>query len=463
MRQTNKSDPASSRMLPNRQLDGTGKAAELRERILALTAEYAAEAHHTKPFVPGQTPVPVSGKVFGPAEMQMLVSSSLDFWLTTGRFNHEFEQRLEAYFGSKHAMTVNSGSSANLVAMCALTSPKLGKKALQPGDEVLTLAAGFPTTVNPIIQNGLVPVFVDVDIPTYDVDVEKMHAAVGPKTKAIIMAHTLGNPFDVDKVMKVAEEHDLWVIEDCCDALGSTYMGKRTGTFGDIATLSFYPAHHITTGEGGAALTSDDRLARAMESFRDWGRDCYCEPGKDDTCHNRFGWKLGDLPKGYDHKYIYSHLGYNLKMTDMQAAVGFAQMDRLDTFVSARKDNFAHLKERLGDMQDHLVLPKATLGSEPSWFGFPLTIREESVARYPRVDLLKHLDKCKIGTRLLFGGNLARQPYFKDIKHRVAGELKSTDIIMNDTFWVGVYPGITEPMLDHTAKCIKEFFGRTGP
>lgn len=430
---------------------------ELRKKIFALVAEYGELAGKTPAFVPGETLVPPSGKVVGTPEMQLMVDASLDAWLTTGRFNTLFESRLAAYLGVKHLMTVNSGSSANLVAFSTLTSPKLGDRAIRPGDEVIGVAAGFPTTVNPILQCGAVPVFVDVDIPTYNIDASQLEAAIGPRTKAIMLAHTLGNPYNLDVVKAACEKHGLWLVEDCCDALGSRYNGKLVGTFGDIGTLSFYPAHHITMGEGGAVFTNNDELRLIAESIRDWGRDCYCPPGKDNTCGKRFCWKLGDLPEGYDHKYTYSHLGYNLKITDMQAACALAQLDRLDGFVEARKKNFAYLKDRLRSCEEFLELPEATPGSEPSWFGFPVTLREAANTR--RVDLLTYLDQQKVGTRLLFAGNLLRQPYMIGRNYRVVGELVNTERIMNDTFWVGVYPGLTEPMLDHMVESIETYLG----
>ena len=430
---------------------------KIREQILALVDRYAEAAFTSKAFEPGTTTVPPSGKVIGAAELKNMVEASLDGWLTTGRFNDAFEQRLANFLGVKFALTTNSGSSANLLAFSALTSPKLGDRAIKPGDEVITVAAGFPTTVNPILQFGAVPVFVDVHIPTYNIDTTQLEAAISEKTRAIMLAHTLGNPYNLAEVTRIAKKYNLWLIEDCCDALGSTFDGKMVGTFGDIGTLSFYPAHHITMGEGGAVFTNSPSLKRIIESFRDWGRDCYCDPGKDNTCGKRFGWKLGSLPLGYDHKYTYSHLGYNLKISDMQAACALAQMDRLPGFIEARKRNFAFLREQLKSCEEFLILPEATPGSEPSWFGFPITIRDE--ASFSRVDLLKCLDQHKIGTRLLFAGNLTRQSYFEGLAYRVSGELKNTDKIMNDTFWVGVYPGLTESMLDYTASQLEFFVG----
>jgi CDP-6-deoxy-D-xylo-4-hexulose-3-dehydrase len=428
----------------------------LRDEILTLVTRFGDLSSVAKPFVPGQTPIPASGKVVGAPEMRMMTDAALDGWLTTGRFNEAFEARLSQYLKRKYVLTMNSGSSANLVAFSALTSPRLGERAIKPGDEVIGVAAGFPTTVNPILQFGAVPVFVDVDIPTYNIDPSKIEAAISPRTRAIMLAHTLGNPFDLDTVMAIARKHDLFVVEDCCDALGATYRGRGVGTFGDIATLSFYPAHHITMGEGGAVFTADSTLKLVAESFRDWGRDCYCAPGCDNTCKKRYGWQLGALPDGYDHKYTYSHLGYNLKVTDMQAACGLAQMDRLDGFVAARRANFTWLRQRLLTCEDRLILPEATPGSEPSWFGFPITLRPG--LKRGRAALLPFLDGRRIGTRLLFGGNLTRQPYMIGRNFRVSGELSNTDTIMNDTFWVGIYPGLTQEMLEYLAHSIEEFF-----
>jgi CDP-6-deoxy-D-xylo-4-hexulose-3-dehydrase len=430
------------------------EAAALREQILELVGRYAEIAHADKPFAPGLSPVPVSGKVFGANEMRHLVDSSLDFWLTAGRFNDAFEGRLASYIDRRFALTVNSGSSANLVALTALTSHLMGKKRLVPGDEVITCAAGFPTTVNPSIQNGLIPVFVDVDIPTYNMRPDMIEAAVSDRTRAIMVAHTLGNPFDIDAVMAVAKKHDLFVVEDCCDALGATYRGKHVGTYGNVGTLSFYPAHHITMGEGGAVFTNDGILKRALESVRDWGRDCYCPPGKDNTCNKRFEWKLGDLPRGYDHKYTYSHLGYNLKITDMQAAVGLAQMDRLDEFVAARRRNWDYLTAGLRDLEDVLILPTATEHSEPSWFGYCLTLRADAPVN--RDKLVIHLNEKKVATRLLFGGNLIRQPYMKGRNYRVVGDLENSDIVMHQTFWIGVYPGLSTSHLDYAMDVMRQ-------
>lgn len=430
---------------------------ELRQQIVAMVRQYAELFLTPKTFEPGKSDVPPSGKVIGAGEIQNMVEAALDGWLTTGRFNLAFERRLAQFLGVKHVLTTNSGSSANLLAFSALTSSKLGDRALKLGDEVITVAAGFPTTVNPIVQFGAVPVFVDVDIPTYNIDLAQIEEAVSSKTKAIMLAHTLGNPYNLEVVTELVRKYSLWLIEDCCDALGSTYREKQVGTFGDIGTLSFYPAHHITMGEGGAVFTNNDELKRIIESFRDWGRDCFCPPGKDNTCGKRFYRKLGDLPQGYDHKYTYSHSGYNLKITDMQAACALAQMDRLDEFVAKRKQNFAYLNDHLKPCEEFLILPKATPGSDPSWFGFPITLRDD--APFKRVDLLAYLDQYKIGSRLLFAGNLMRQPYFKDKLYRVVGELKNTDTVMNNTFWVGVYPGLNTTMLDYMVEKIGAFSG----
>jgi len=429
----------------------------LRARILDLVAQYAEIAHASQPFEPGRTPISISGKVIGAPELKNLVEASLDGWLTTGRFNEAFEKRLASFLGVKYALTTNSGSSANLLAISALTSPQLGERALKPGDEIITVAAGFPTTVNPMLLYGMVPVFVDVDIPTYNIEPGRIEAAVSGKTRAIMLAHTLGNPFDLDEVTRIARKYNLWLIEDCCDALGSRYAGRHVGTFGDIGTLSFYPAHHITMGEGGAVFTNDRDLRGIVESFRDWGRDCYCAPGKENTCGKRFGWQLGELPPGYDHKYIYSHLGFNLKISDMQAACALAQLDRLEDFIAARKRNFTFLRERLAGCEEFLELPVATEGSEPSWFGFPITLRE--AAGLARVDLLRYLDQYRIGTRLLFAGNLVRQPYMAGRNYRVSGDLVNTDRVMGGTFWIGLYPGLSREMLDFAVGKIEAFLG----
>jgi len=420
---------------------------ELRERIRGMVSEYYREAFPPSAFVPGTTPVPVAGRVFDEQEIESLVDSALDFWLTTGRFAEEFEREFARFVGVREAVLVNSGSSANLLAISALTSPKLGERRLRPGDEVITLAAGFPTTVNPIIQNGLVPVFIDIQIPTYNVDVNRLEAALSSRTRAVIFAHTLGNPFDLDAVIAFTKKHGLWLIEDCCDALGSTYRGQKVGTFGDLATVSFYPAHHITLGEGGCMLTNQPMLRTLVESFRDWGRDCWCDPGRENTCGKRFDWQLGQLPHGYDHKYIYSHVGYNLKATDMQAAIGVAQLKKLPAFIEARKRNFSYLKVGLKALEEFFVLPEATPDSEPSWFGLPLLLKE--TAPLSRTALIELLNSRKIGTRQLFGGNLVRQPAYAGLNYRVVGELEASDRVMNQAFWIGVYPGLTPPMLDY--------------
>jgi CDP-6-deoxy-D-xylo-4-hexulose-3-dehydrase len=429
----------------------------IRQEISELVKKYAELQYGEKPFEPGVSVVPPSGKVIGETELQYMVEASLDGWLTTGRFNEQFEKELAEFIGVKHLITVNSGSSANLVAFSALTSPKLGPRAIKKGDEVIGVAAGFPTTVNPIVQFGAVPVFVDVDLKTHNIDADLVEAAITPKTKAIMLAHTLGNPFNLAKIKAICEKHHLWLIEDCCDALGAEFDGRKVGTWGDIATLSFYPAHHMTMGEGGAVFTNDAQLATIAESFRDWGRDCYCKPGCDNTCGTRFSMKMGDLPKGYDHKYTYSHLGYNLKITDMQAACGLAQLKRLPEFIEKRNANFDYLKNRLSSVTDFIELTDPTENSKPSWFGFPITLKE--TAGVSRVDLTKYLDQCKIGTRLLFAGNLIRQPYFEGVEYRVVGDLTNTDITMNQTLWLGIYPGLGTEHLDYIAEKIEEFFG----
>ena len=433
------------------------KIREIRAQIAQLVDEYAALELAPQPFLPGVSAVPPSGKVIGAEELKNMVEASLDGWLTTGHFNDEFEKRLAEFIGVDYLITVNSGSSANLVAFSTLTSDKLGDRAIKPGDEVIGVAAGFPTTVNPILQFGAVPVFVDVELGTYNIDPSKIEAAISPKTKAIMLAHTLGNPYNVDVITALCRKHNLWLVEDCCDALGSTYNGRKVGTFGDIGTLSFYPAHHITMGEGGAVFTNNGQLKQIAESFRDWGRDCYCAPGKDNTCGRRFCQRLGNLPEGYDHKYTYSELGYNLKITDMQAACGLAQLDKAPAFIAQRKANFAFLKERLKSCEEFLILPEATPNSDPSWFGFPITLRENSPVS--RVDLLQYLDQNKVGTRLLFAGNLVKQPYMIGRNYRVSGELTNTDIIMTNTFWIGVQPALTDEMLEFSVGKIESFFG----
>lgn len=436
----------------------SGSAEALRAQIRELVAEYHEVAFPDRPFVPGESPIAVSGKVFDAGEMQCLVDSALDFWLTTGRYAAQFEREFARVMGIRHALLVNSGSSANLVALSALTSPTLGDRRLRPGDEVITVATGFPTTVNPAIQNGLVPVFTDVHIPTYNIDVSQLAAALSDRSRAIMVAHTLGNPFDLETVTSFARKHGLWLIEDCCDAVGATFGGRGVGTFGDLATVSFYPAHHITMGEGGAVLTAKPALKRLVESFRDWGRDCWCEPGVDNTCGKRFGWKLGDLPCGYDHKYTYSHVGYNLKLTDMQAAVGVAQLPKLAGFIDRRRRNFNILHEALRDLEDVLILPQATPGSEPSWFGFPIAVRTD--ASFTRDSLVHHLESRKIATRLLFGGNLVRQPAYRDVQYRTVGELPNADFVMNQVFWLGVYPGLESPQMEYISEMIHRFVRR---
>jgi CDP-6-deoxy-D-xylo-4-hexulose-3-dehydrase len=431
----------------------------LRQQILELTKQYAEKLLAPKSFIPGEDSVPVSGKVLTSDDFTALVDSSLDGWLTAGRFTVDFERQLAQFVGARSALFVNSGSSANLVALSGLTSKKLGERALKHGDEVLTVAMGFPTTVNPIIQNGLRPVVVDVDLDTLDANAARLEEAISPKTKAIMMAHTLGNPFDLDTVQRLCKENSLWLIEDSCDALGSTYRGQRTGSFGDTATLSFYPAHHITTGEGGAVFVKSPLVKKQVESFRDWGRDCYCETGKDNTCAKRFGWKLGDLPEGYDHKYTYSHIGYNLKATDMQAALGLTQLAKLELFIQKRKDNYNYLKKHLSQVEG-LSIAQATPNSEPSWFGCPVTLDPKHPVN--REDLLRFLDSRKIGTRLLFAGNITKQPAYKDVDFRVVGDLTNTDVVMTRSFWVGVYPGLTTQMMDYLIESISDFMiGKT--
>jgi len=431
----------------------------LRNQILQLVSEFASLKSQPADFIPGVSPVPVSGKVLDSKDFSSLVGAALDGWLTYGEHAENFERALAQYVGVRGALLVNSGSSANLVALSALTSAKLGEKRLRAGDEVITVAMGFPTTVNPIVQNGLIPVFVDVSIPTYDAVIEQVEAALSPKTRAIMMAHTLGNPFDVDAIKEICKENDLWLIEDNCDALGSTYKDSKTGSFGDLATVSFYPAHHITTGEGGAVLSKSPLIRRQLESFRDWGRDCYCATGQDNTCQKRFSWQLGSLPEGYDHKYIYSHIGYNLKGTDLQAALGITQLEKIDSFHDARKKNFKFLYEAFANIPD-FILPQATPHSDPSWFGFPITLKDESPIN--REELLRHLDSRLIGTRLMFAGNILRQPGYRDIPRRVVGNLENADRIMRRSFWLGVYPGLTKPMLEYVAENILEFIDAKG-
>ena len=428
------------------------RANQLRDQILALVREYSQVRWQTSNFTPGVDPVRVSGMVFDSNEVCSLVDSALDFWLTTGRFAEQFEKQFARQFGLRRCMLTNSGSSANLLAVSALTSPLLVDRQVKPGDEVITVAAGFPTTVNPIIQNGLIPVFIDVDLATYNVSVAGLEQALSEKTKAIVLAHTLGNPFNLDAVSKFAAKHNLWLIEDCCDAVGAEYAGKPVGSFGDLATVSFYPAHHITMGEGGAVLTDRPQLQKIVESFRDWGRDCWCPPGVANTCGQRFCWKLGELPEGYDHKYIYNHIGYNLKATDLQAAVGVAQLEKLPEFIAARRKNFAYLHSSLQELQDVLILPEATPNTNPSWFGFPITIRPES--GLTRQSVLAALTERRVETRLLFGGNLTKQPAYRGVEYRIAQPLSNTDVIMHNTFWVGVFPELDQPRLDHLVQSL---------
>jgi CDP-6-deoxy-D-xylo-4-hexulose-3-dehydrase len=432
------------------------RADQLRAQILELVTEYSVEAFPTKDFVPGESAIPVSGRVFNAEDVRTLVDSSLDFWLTTGRYAKQFEREFAQFFNMRHALLVNSGSSANLLALTALTSHLLMEKRLKAGDEIITVATGFPTTVNPIFQNNLVPVFVDVDIPTYNIDVSQLEAALSEKTRAVMIAHTLGNPFDLDTVTAFCKTHDLWLIEDCCDAVGALYNGQPVGRFGDVATVSFYPAHHITMGEGGAVLTDKPKLKKIIESFRDWGRDCWCAPGKENTCGKRFEWQLGDLPHGYDHKYTYSHIGYNLKVTDMQAAVGVSQMKKLPQFIDTRRANFRYLYERLSELQEFFLLPEATPNSTPSWFGFPILVRPE--APFTRDDTVQWLEKHKIGTRLLFAGNIIHQPAYRGKNYRVVGDLAKADEVMNRVFWIGVYPGLNQPMLDYISDTMKQLY-----
>lgn len=430
----------------------------IRRQILSLVREYSVLEFAPKEFLPGKTVIPPSGKLIDGRELENMVEASLDGWLTTGRFNELFEKKLAEFIGVQYLITVNSGSSANLIAFSTLTSPKLGARAIKKGDEVISVAAGFPTTVNPIIQFGAIPVFVDIDPLTHNIDSSKIEFAINSKTKAIMLAHSLGNPFNLEAVKIICEKYGLWLVEDCCDALGSTFNGQMVGTFGDIATLSFYPAHHITMGEGGAVFTNNYELKQIAESFRDWGRDCYCPPGKDNTCGKRFAWQLGDLPYGYDHKYTYGQLGYNLKITDMQAACGLAQLEKVTGFIQTRKSNFKFLKERLKSCEDYIQLPEATPNSDPSWFGFPITLKDDCPVS--RIDLMTYLDQMKVGTRLLFAGNLTRQPYMSNASYRISGELKNTDKVMNNTFWIGVQPSLTEEMLDYVANQIEIFLGK---
>jgi CDP-6-deoxy-D-xylo-4-hexulose-3-dehydrase len=429
----------------------------IKKEILDLVDKFSADKFAIKDFIPGVTPVPVSGKVLDSAELKNMVEASLDGWLTAGRFNKEFEEKISLFIGSKLAITVNSGSSANLVAFMTLTSTKLKERAIFPGDEIITVAAGFPTTINPIIQFGAIPVFIDVEIPTYNIKADEIENAITKKTKAIMIAHTLGNPFDVKKIREICDKHNLWLVQDTCDALGARFDKKPLGFYGDIGTVSFYPAHHITMGEGGLVYTNSIMLKKIAESFRDWGRDCYCESGKDNTCNKRFNWQLGSLPQGYDHKYTYTHMGYNFKITDMQAACGLAQLNKIEKFIKKRAENFNYLHKIFSDLQDYFILPEKTKNSEPSWFGFLLTIKDE---KYKRNDLLKFLDEKKIGTRLLFAGNVTKQPYMLNKKHVIHKNLKNTDKIMHNSFWVGVYPGLDKRHLDYIYLSINQFINK---
>ena len=442
--------------LTNSNLDKTKEGQQLRHKILELVSEYCKFSHNDQKFISGKTIIPVSGKVFDSSDLEMLVSSSLDFWLTSGRFNDEFERKLAEFLKINYVLTTNSGSSANLLALTALTSKQFGENALKEGNEVVTVAAGFPTTVNPILQNNLVPVFVDVDIPTYVINTKLIENAITEKTKAIMIAHTLGNCLDLEKINEIAKNHGLWLIEDCCDALGSTFHDKHVGSIGDVSTCSFYPAHHITMGEGGAVFTNNPQIRRAVESIRDWGRDCFCPPGKNNTCGKRFGWKLGELPEGYDHKYTYSNLGFNLKITDMQAAVGLAQLKHLPDFIIKRKENFEYLKKGLSELGEYLILPEATENSQPSWFGFPITVKNAD--QYNKDELINFLSKCLIDTRPIFAGNITKQPYMQDYRYKISSTLENTDKIMKDSFWIGVYPGLTKEMLDYVISKFKEFY-----
>ena len=432
---------------------------QLNDSVSKLVSDAFVELHPTRPFIPGESPVPVTGKVFGQEELSAAVMASLDFWLTSGPYTEKFESRFAKTVGMRHAFMVNSGSSANLLAMSALMSSKLGERALKPGDEVITVAAGFPTTVTPILQNNLIPVYVDIDLGTYVANDAALEAAISPKTRAIMMAHTLGNPFNLDLVQRLAAKHNLWLIEDSCDALGGTYKGQNLGTFGDLSTFSFYPAHHITTGEGGAVLIKKVAHKTIVESIRDWGRDCWCAPGCDNTCLKRYDWKLGELPEGYDHKYTYSHLGYNLKSGDIQAAIGLAQLDRLESFVELRRRNWSYLKAGLSNLEEFLILPEITESSDPSWFGFALTVKAGGPKT--RNQIVQELNESQIATRLLFGGNLLRQPAFIGTPRRVIGNLTNTDVVMKDTFWIGVWPGLSLPMLDYVISSLHKILGKS--
>ncbi len=430
-----------------------GEATTIKNKIFELLKEYHSIKNTPKTFVKNETSVPVSGKVFDHEEMQMITESAMDGWFTTGRFNEAFEKKLATYINTRTVLTVNSGSSANLLAITALTADELGDRKLRAGDEVITVAVSFPTTINPFITLGVVPVFVDITIPEYNINTSQIEAAITPKTKVIMVAHTLGNPFPVEEIAAICKKHNLWLIEDCCDALGATYNGKHVGTFGDLATLSFYPAHHITMGEGGAVFTSNAKLAKIVESFRDWGRDCWCQPGMDNTCGKRFDWSLGDLPTGYDHKYIYSRLGYNLKITDMQAALGLAQLNKLDSFIAQRRDNYRLLYDGLKHLTSKIILPEATINANPSWFGFLITLKDSN-----RNEIIKQLTEAKIATRLLFAGDIRKQPYFKTVTYRNSAETPNTETVVNNTFWIGVTPMINEEMIAHVIDTFNHIF-----
>ncbi len=427
----------------------------LKDVLLTNSIREIARNNTNKIIIPGENYIPVTGKLLDEDDILMGVDSMLDSWLTAGRYSEEFERRLARYMGSRFSLLVNSGSSANLLAFYALTSPKLGGRAIKPGDEIITVAAGFPTTINPMLQFGCIPVFLDIDLPTYNIKADQIESAITPKTKAIMLAHTLGNPFNLEIIMDIAKRYNLWVIEDDCDSLGATYKDKKTGTFGDLATLSFYPAHHITMGEGGAVLVNNAQLKKITESFRDWGRDCWCPPGKDNTCGERYCQKLGDLPEGYDHKYTYSHIGFNLKATDMQAAVGLSQLNKVDLFIEKRRKNHILLYQKLKPLEEYFILPEPTVNSNPSWFGFMLTIRDGS--KINRNNLVENLEKNKIGTRLLFGGNLTKQPAYLNSKYRVLNTLENTDKVMNDGFWLGVWPGLNEAHYDYIYNVLLKF------
>jgi CDP-4-dehydro-6-deoxyglucose reductase, E1 len=442
-------------IIDNPVLDSSKKSKELRKQIIELVKIYVQETHPSKSFIPGKTIVPVSGKVFDSLEIEFLIASGLDFWLTSDRFNHQFEKKLSQFLNSKFVLTTNSGSSANLLAVSALTSERLGPRSLKPGDEVITVAACFPTTVNPLIQNDLIPVFVDIDLSTLSINVDSIESAISDKTKAIMVAHMLGNPFDIEQICEIAKKHNLWIIEDCCDALGSKFKQNSVGTFGDIGTLSFFPAHQITMGEGGAIFTNNPQLKKIIESLRDWGRDCYCSPGKNNTCGKRFDWKLGDLPQGYDHKYTYSETGYNLKITEMQAAIGLAQLEKLPSFIEKRQENFLYLKKGLSKFTNIFILPESLPFSDPAWFGFPITVRLD--APFTKDELIQFLSSHLIDTRPLFAGNITKQPYFKNKIYRISGNLKNTDIVMAQTFWIGTFPGLTKEMLQYILDVIEDF------